>query len=171
MEDGEKVVLHVQNDMVNSVVHRCPERWSSRLNAGCAERPPLTWLMKADPPSESCRIIRIVMDKFTTDEAPTSAGRQHWCLWIGARLVNTPTKSSCSSATTIDEAACTSSQPANSHNRGGHHDRARPPTLPIAKKRTVWPTVNACHLAVWWSAAVRRRPKQAMEGQMEAQSQ
>ena len=31
--------------------------------------------------------------------------------------------SRCSSAATIDEAACTSSQPANSHSRGVHHDR------------------------------------------------
>ena len=99
-----------------------------------------------------------------------------WCkvapeLHSMKQSVSTFATSSCSSAATIDEAACTSSQPANSHNRGGRHDRARPPTLPIAKKRTVWPTVNACHLAVWWSAVVRRRPKQAMEGQMEAQSQ
>ena len=145
MKDGEKVVFHVHNDMTNSAVHRCPERWSSRLNAGCAERQPLTWLKKADPPSESRRIIGIVMDKFTTDEAPTSAGRQHWCLWsvdwskIAPQLhstkqsVSTFVTSSCSSAATIDEAACAGSQPANSHNRGGHNRGARPPTSHRAK--------------------------------------
>ena len=123
MEDGKNVVLHVQSDMVSSVVRRCPERWSSRLNAGCAERQPLTWLKKADPPSESRRIIGIVMDKFTTDEAPTSAGRQHWCLWsvdwskIAPQLhstkqsVSTFATSSCSSAATIDEAVCTRYRP------------------------------------------------------------
>ena len=77
-------------------------------------------------------------------------GRKHQCRWQAALVLvdccnvapemysmkqsgSTFATSSSSSAATIDEAACARSQPANSHNRGRRHDRARPPTSHRAK--------------------------------------
>jgi len=109
----------------------------------CPSRPPLTLRLRVDAPSENCRILSITMGEFVTDastnvcwqaalvpvDCSSNAPQMHSKL----QMSRASTTSSCSSATAVDEAASTNIQPANSHGRGWHHDRARQPTLPIAK--------------------------------------
>ena len=103
--------------------------------AGCASRPPLMLRLRVDAPSDPCRILPITIGN-SVMAASTSvcwqAALMHvQCCSIAPQmhskmqLFRTSTTSSCSSAAAGDEAASTSTQPANSHGRCGHHDRAR----------------------------------------------
>ena len=145
-EDREKAVLHVQNHLASSGVRRCHGRLCSRLIAGCASRPPLILWIRTKTTSELRRITSITTEQTTTDTAPISASRQHWCVWIGQhvaphccstqkQVAGKLTISSCSRALAGERAACSTFEPTTSHNRCERRERTRPPTSRCRESR------------------------------------